>query len=62
MKVKILVKTAGKLIRAGIKAQEFDTGEYPSKQDIERHQESLILLLRLFMETLTSDDPPLDKQ
>ena len=51
-----IVKTAAKLIKAEIKAQTFNTEEYPSNKDIQCHQESLVPLLRLFMKVLISDE------
>ena len=51
-----IVKTAAKLIKAEIKAQKFNTEEYPSNKDIQCHQESLVPLLRLFMKVLISDE------
>lgn len=45
----VIVKTAAKLIKAEIRANKFNTEHYPSNNDIESHEDSLVPLLRLFM-------------
>ena len=52
----VIIKTAAKLIKAEISNQKFNTDSYPSRHDIEHHESSLVPLLRLFMEGLTSDE------
>ena len=51
----VMIKTAARLIKAEIVNQRFNTENYPSKYDIEHHEKSLVPLLRLFMNEVTSD-------
>ena len=52
----MIVKTAARLIKAEINNQNFNIDEYPSKTDIEKHQNSLVPLLHLFMKELNPNE------
>ena len=52
----VIIKTAAKLIKAEIVNQRFNAEDYPSKYDIEHHEKSLVPLLHLFMNEVTSDE------
>ena len=52
----VMITTAAKLIKAEIQNLKFNTEEYPSKQDIENHSDSLAPLLHQFMQELVSDE------
>ena len=47
-----IVKTAAKLIKPELKSDKNFINEYPSKEDIKDHSNSLALPLRLFMKEL----------
>ena len=55
-KGEVIIKTAAKLIKAEIVNQRFNTEDYPSKYDIEHHEKSLVPLLSVFMNEVTSDE------
>ena len=50
-----MIETTARLIKAEIVNERFNTENYPSKYDIEHHEKSLVPLLRLFMNEVTSD-------
>ena len=51
----VIIKTAAILIKAEIVNQRFNTEDYPCKYDIEHQAKSLVPLLHLFMNEVTSD-------